>query len=510
MRLRPRFLLLAAVLVAPVASACAATPFDAGLEARVIADALGFMAPRILDPVTVGQLALWGLGGIAALDPSMQAALAASGRSGHALVLSTASDPAIWRGAVPPPADSAAWGEAAASLCAAAFRASSQVADAGQTGVTQSFFDELFNHLDPYSRYVAPAPATAERDRLDGGGGGIGASLIATARGLAFGDVAPDGPAAASGLASGARLVAIDDIDARHLSADEATARLDGPVGTTVTLRIRADGRLLTVALVRATVPPETVFGTDTGGLLLLRITGFSRDTAEELSALLDAGLRDRPRGLVIDLRGNRGGFLQQAVTAAALFLDNGVATVTEGRYPQSNHVWSVEGGDVTHGLPLAVLVDGRTASAAEILASALADHRRAAVVGSSTLGKGLVQTLLPLPDGGELFVTWSRVLAPLGWPLQGLGVLPQLCTSEGAAAVADQMRALDGGTSMLAGPIAAERGSRPPLAIARILEIRNACPAAIGTDEDLDAARDLLADPVAYAAALGSVPPLD
>ena len=510
MSLRPASLLLAAGLAAGGGIACggrarAASPFDADLEARVVSEALGFMAPRILDPVTVGQLAQWGLGGIAALDPSMQAAA-----SGRALVLSTATAPAIWRGPLPAASDSAAWGAAAAAICAAAFRASPQVAEAGQTGVTQSFFDELFNHLDPYSRYVAPAPATAERDRLDGAGGGIGASLIETGRGLELGDIAPDGPAADAGLATGERLLRVDDTDVRGLSGNAAVALLDGPVGSTVTLRIRAEGRVLTVPLVREAVPPETVFGTSADGLLLLRITGFARDTAEELSALLDAGLRDRPRGLIIDLRGNRGGFLQQAVTASALFLDNGVATVTEGRYPQSNHVWSVQGGDVTHGTPLVVLVDGRTASAAEILASALADHRRAAVVGSSTLGKGLVQTLLPLPDGGELFVTWSRVLAPLGWPLQGLGVLPQLCTSEGAASVADQMRALDGGGSLLAGPIAAERGSRSPLAIARILDIRNACPAAIGTDEDLDAARNLLADPTAYAAALGSVPPLD
>ncbi len=118
-----------------------------------------------------------------------------------------------------------------------------------------------------------------------------------------------------------------------------------------------------------------------------------------------------------------------------ALVLDHGVAVVTRGRDPQSNHIWSVQGGDLTGGIPIVVLVDGRTASAAEIMAAALADHGRAVVVGSATLGKGLVQTIAQLPDGGELFVTWSRVMAPLGWPLQGLGVMPQLCTSLGQAA---------------------------------------------------------------------------
>ncbi len=503
--IRPAATVLAVWLILAVGTpAMAAAPFDTTLAASVFGDALGFMAPRILDPVPLPELAAWGLGGITALDPSLQAVV-----TGHELVLSTAAGP-IWRGPAPPDGSAEAWGQAAAAICAAAFRASPSVAEAGQTGVTQSFFDELFNHLDPYSRYVAPQPASEERDRLDGEGGGIGATLIATARGLRLGDIAPDGPAAAAGLVTGDRVLSIDGDDVGRASPDEAATLLAGPVGSTVTLRLRVQGRTVTAALVRAVVPPETVFGTSVDGLLLLRVTGFARDTAEELSALIDAGLGDHPHGMVIDLRGNRGGFLQQAVTAAALVLDNGVATVTEGRYPQSNHVWIVQGGDVTKGLPLVVLVDGRTASAAEILASALADHRRAVVVGSSTLGKGLVQTLLQLPDGGELFVTWSRVLAPLGWPLQGLGVLPQLCTSEGAASVADQMHALDDGSSVMAAPIAAERRSRPPLPVARILDIRNACPAAIGTDEDIEDARALLTDRAAYQAALESVPPLD
>ena len=130
-------------------------------------------------------------------------------------------------------------------------------------------------------------------------------------------------------------------------------------------------------------------------------------------------------------------------------------------------------------------------------------------MAGSSTLGKGLVQTILQLPDEGELFITWSRVLAPLGWPIQGLGVLPQLCTSQGSLSVTSQLQSLDAGNSVLAHPLAAERGARPPLPVARILEIRGACPAAIGTDEDLDAARSLLADPAAYHAAPQRLPVL-
>ena len=155
----------------------------------------------------------------------------------------------------------------------------------------------------------------------------------------------------------------------------------------------------------------------------------------------------------------------------------------------------------------MVVLVDGLTASAAEVLAAALADRGRAVVVGSATFGKGLVQTIVPLPDGGELFITWSRILAPRGWPIQGLGVLPQVCTSLGGGSARQQVNALAGGRQSMQAAIDAHRGARPPLPLARIQAIRDACPAAEGRADDLSVARDLIANPAAYAAAL--LPPM-
>ena len=177
------------------------------------------------------------------------------------------------------------------------------------------------------------------------------------------------------------------------------------------------------------------------------------------------------------------------------------------GRDPDSNHIWRSSEGELAEGMPLIVLVDGRSASAAEILAAALADRGRAVVVGSSTLGKGLVQTIDPLPNGGELFVTWSRVLAPLGWPVQGLGVLPQVCTSLGREALGRQIAALSAGEQPMAEALRADRAARAPLAPAQVVALRNICPAAGGTDLDLDAARELVRNPAAYAAAL--LPPM-
>ena len=207
---------------------------------------------------------------------------------------------------------------------------------------------------------------------------------------------------------------------------------------------------------------------------------------------------------MVVDLRGNRGGLLRQAVTCVALLAEQGVIASTAGRDPQATHDWRIDGGgDLTHGARVIVLVDGRTASAAEIMAAALADLGRGVVVGSSTLGKGLVQTIMRLPDGGELFVTWSRVLAPKSWPLQTLGVLPQVCTSLGLDETQRQLQDLNNGQQDMAEALARTRAARAPLSAAQALELRQACPAAESGDADMTATHFLADHPKAYAAAL-------
>ncbi|MBU6499169.1 MAG: peptidase S41, partial [Rhodospirillales bacterium] len=241
--------------------------------------------------------------------------------------------------------------------------------------------------------------------------------------------------------------------------------------------------------------------------MLVLRISSFSQDTASRLAQELIRGLGGGPdappEGVVIDLRGNRGGVLQQSVAAVAMLQGTGIVAQTEGRDPRAGHVFLANGRDLAEGLPVVVLVDGNTASAAEIMAAALADQRRAVVVGSATLGKGLVQTVVTLPDAGELFVTWSRVLAPLGWPIQGLGVLPQVCTSLGPQVLARELHALADGRQLAQLALTAARAARAPLAPARALAIRDTCPSASGRDADLGAARFLIDTPRAYQQAL-------
>ena len=281
---------------------------------------------------------------------------------------------------------------------------------------------------------------------------------------------------------------------------------LEGDEDTVVQVTWRTrDGKVRESQTPRELVPPETVFSEMVGNILLVRISGFSSTTDSHLLLVLrDAFGGGRPvDGIIVDLRGNRGGLVRQAVSAADILLPPGIVAITAGRAPEANHVWRSYADELGEDIPVVVVVDGRTASAAEILAAALADRGRAVVVGSSTLGKGLVQTIAQMPDGGELFVTWSRILAPLGWPIHGLGLLPQVCTSRGMDVVRRQLEALAAGRNNMGPDISAHRKARAPLTAARIQTIRNACPPAEGREVDLDAARALIANPVAYETAL-------
>ncbi len=475
--------------------------FNDQVASAVFSSALAFTSPRTLEAEGVPQLTMWGLRGLMSLDPAVTAEL----RDGE-LVVRQAGKP-IFTSSIPDAGNTDGWGELAARASAAAFTASAPVRDAGTQGVIRSFFDELFNHLDPYSRYVPPGAADTERDRRSGEAG-LGLSLVRTGARVVVKDVVPGSPADDAGLRPGDRIQAVDDHVIRGEDAATVEALVRGAEGSSVHLAWRARGRVRTETIERALVPPQTVTAERLGDVVLIHILGFSVDTDDQFAAALEAGFAGhRVRGLVVDLRGNRGGLLREAVSVVDQVLTTGIVVTTAGRNPQSSRVWqSGTGDDSAQGRPIVVLVDGRTASAAEIMAAALEDNGRAVVVGSSTLGKGLVQTIAPLPDGGELFVTWSRVLAPGGWPIQGLGIMPQVCTSLGEDTMRQQLAALQAGQQSFAPALNRHNSARAPLPIAQVVDLRNACPAAEGRDADLDAAGFLLDHPVAYAAALGRV----
>jgi carboxyl-terminal processing protease len=476
--------------------------FDQRLIADVVGTALAFMAPRILEPESTAQLAIWGLRGMNTLDPHL---LATATQQGLTLTLSGKTILSL-----PLPGDNpTAWGQAVAAIARTGWDSSEPVRHAGTTGVIEAFFDELFNHLDPYSRYASPGDAAEEQERRNGRAG-VGLDVVRSGRAFVVRSIVPSSPASASPVKPGDTLLAIDGLPLDDADLTAVGALLAGPEDSPVTLTLGAANRQnRDVTLRRTILTPPTVFATRDRDMLVLRVTGFARNTADLLSGELVRGLAapKPPKAVVLDLRGNRGGLLQQAATVAEMLLPAGQIASTAGRDPAAHHEFRANGVDMSHGLPLVLLVDGRTASAAEVLAAALSDDGRAVVVGSATLGKGLVQTILPLPDGGALSLTWSRVLAPLGWPLQALGVMPQVCTSLGEDNLHRQLDALAQGLQPMQRAIARSRTARAPLLPAEVLEIRNACPASEGRDSDMIAAKFLIDTPAAYDAALIRAP---
>ncbi|MBC7801602.1 MAG: PDZ domain-containing protein, partial [Gemmatimonadaceae bacterium] len=478
--MRSAVALIILLLAAPTWAQPVRPGFQSGMAASILTASFAFLAPRTLEAVSFQQLALWGLRGITTLDAGLTIE-----ERGATLDLRQA-DRTIFQRPLPP-ATAEAWGRAGADVMSAAWDASDVVRDAGLQGLITSFFEELFNHLDPYSRYIPPGAAEVDRARRSGEAG-AGLVIVKSGAAVVVQSVRADGPGAEAGIVAGERVIAVDEQPVRNETLATVQRWLAGPEGTDVVITLRGrDGRIRTVDVERAFVPPETVFVQRTSDVLMIRITAFSRDTDQRLANELDRRLQPGParplRGMVIDLRGNRGGLLRQAIAATDLMLDQGLIATTAGRNPNATNSWRAKMQDVTGGLPIVVLVDGRSASAAEIMAAALADQGRAVIVGSSTLGKGLVQTIANLPDGGELFVTWSRVLAPLGWPIQGLGILPQVCTSQGQDATLQQLAALDRGTQRLGPALTRHRAARAPLPNAEIVELRTACPAAEGRD---------------------------
>ena len=493
------------LLLVALAGSVRAEPFtqtqvlDQSLISEVTGTALRFMAPRTLEPISTAQLTLWGLRGLTTLDPRLSTDL-----TPQALRLSLAGKPVLARPPAPEP-DLQGWALSIAQISRAAWDVSDPIRRRGTEGVLRAFFDEMLNHLDPYSRYAAPAEAASDTQRRNGSAG-LGIELTRTGSFFLVRAVADGSPAAAAAIRPGDLLLEIDGQPLDGADIGAANALIAGPESTQVTLTLRASQRgPRRVTLTRALFTPPTVFAQRQGDLLVIRITGFARDTATALAREIS---RPQPPGhpalgLVIDLRGNRGGLLRQAVESAETLVPHGLIASTAGRDPQAARSYEANGTDLVPGLPVVVLVDGRTASAAEVLAAALADQRRAVVVGSATLGKGLVQTILPLPDGGALSLTWSRILAPLGWPLQALGVLPQVCTSLGEDQLRRQLSELSAGRQPLGAALTHHREARAPIPPAAILEIRNACPADEGRGGDMIAAEVLIHAPAAYAAAL-------
>jgi carboxyl-terminal processing protease len=260
----------------------------------------------------------------------------------------------------------------------------------------------------------------------------------------------------------------------------------------------------LSLTVRRDLVIPETVIARTIDDVLEIRIRSFNQRTAESVEKAVAAARAAGPvKGIVLDLRSDPGGLLDQAVDLADLFLDSGTIIALRGRHPGAQQFYAAHPGDIAPGIPMTIVIDGRAASASEIVAVALQDNQRAAVVGTVSLGKGSVQTVVRLPNQGEIVLTWSRAYTPRGAGLHGLGVLPDVCLSGEAATLTDTVGRIFGGGSLPAGIVDGWRS--PPSEADGLEALRAACPPEAHPDRpiDIEVARRLVQDPALLARAL-------
>lgn len=342
-----------------------------------------------------------------------------------------------------------------------------------ETALVQAALKGMLNTLDGHSSYLTPTEFAALGETLNAEFAGIGL-VIAVENGDARAVSPVDGgPSARAGIPVGAIIREIDGQSAHGLGLPQVVARLRGAVGTPVQLTIVSGAqppRRLT--LIREVIRTTSVHWRAAGTLGYVRITNFDRRTAVDLVDALGKLRRAIPAlsGVVLDLRNNPGGLFDAAVSVSSRFLPAGRIVVRKGRKIADAQAIAVEPpGDVLGGLPLAVIVNGGSASSSEIVAGALQDNQRAVIVGMTTWGKGLVQTLIPLGDGrdGALSVTAARYYTPSGRSIQKLGIVPDLAVARSE----DEVRlALDASRSpseaTLARAIDNESGEtrKPPL----------------------------------------------
>lgn len=301
--------------------------------------------------------------------------------------------------------------------------------------VTMEYLAAASEGLDPYSTHLSPNRLRDLYALIDGNFVGLGVEVRGHSRGLVVMDVLPGSPAAEAGLAEGDILIAVDQQPIAGLSTEESANRLQGPAGSTVRLQVvRAGASPRQILLARREVIVHSITSAQildrASGIGYVRMTSFQKQTARELEEAVAQLEQAGMRALVIDLRGNPGGLLDTALHVANRFISQGVLVSTQGRsWGQS---WSHRARPMpTWSMPLAILIDGESASASEILAGAIQDHGRGTIVGTRSFGKGSVQSIFPLRSANTgLRLTTAHFYSPKGKVYQGVGVAPDVVVS--------------------------------------------------------------------------------
>lgn len=396
----------------------AAEMFSAGYEG---------IADYYVDAIPTDAIALGALSGITTLDPTVLYA-----HRGDRLIVTVNGRP-IAEFVTPSADDVPRWAMLTSAAIDAGRSASKPIHDATPEQIYQVAFESALRKLDRYSRYLnIEETRSAKAFRI--GYTGVGITIVEREGHVYVTSVFDRSPAADAGIAAGDRIVAIEGQSAEGLTVAEVANRLRGLIGSHVRVAFDRNGERVSASLERRPVIESTVHARRLDNVGYIHISGFNRDTASSLETEFETLQRAAPSpmaGLILDLRQNRGGELTQAAHVSDLFIDRGTILATKGRHPRSDQAFEAQKPEMTN-LPVVVLIDTGSASAAEVVAAALQDTGRALVIGARSYGKGTVQRIVDLPNDREMHLTWARMHAPSGYRLSRFGVFPSICTAEG------------------------------------------------------------------------------
>lgn len=301
----------------------------------------------------------------------------------------------------------------------------------------ESAINGMLSALDPHSAYLTPKSFKDMQVQTRGEFGGLGIEV--TMENGVVKVVAPieDTPASKAGVRSGDLITHLDSEQITGLTLEQAVEKMRGPVNTPITLTVVRKGRpnAFDIKIVRDIIRIDPVKGNVEGSDIgYVRITQFNEQTHSSLKktiSKLDQELGQNLKGYVIDLRNNPGGLLDQAIAVSDAFLDKGTIVLTRGRNLNETQRSHARKGDITSGKKIVVLINGGSASASEIVAGALSDHKRATVVGTRSFGKGSVQTIIPLGSNGAIRLTTARYYTPSGRSIQAKGIDPTIVVEQ-------------------------------------------------------------------------------
>jgi len=315
---------------------------------------------------------------------------------------------------------------------------SQYVEEVDEAELIEAAINGMLTSLDPHSSYMSPKAAADMRVQTRGEFGGLGIEV--TQQDGFVKVVSPiDGtPADAAGIEAGDFITHVDGETVLGLTLNQAVEMMRGPVGSEIIITVVREGEdePFDVSIIRDTIKLTAVRSRVEGSSVVLRITTFNDQTYPNLSdgiakQIEELGGIDNVNGFVLDLRNNPGGLLSQAIRVSDAFLEKGEIVSTRGRDPQDGDRYNASPDDLAEGKPIVVLINGGSASASEIVAGALQDHRRAVVVGTRSFGKGSVQTVMPLGGDGAMRLTTARYYTPSGRSIQALGVSPDIIVEQ-------------------------------------------------------------------------------